>query len=132
LRDVKSPLEKTKENRHLRMALTIWRLLEPYHGHRHAFKNATIKKWGKDVKTLFNHARNEVEVYDLVKWIVENKEDTIPYFQSPYYLIKDNGKNYDISLALKESSGRKKKENEVVHAPDSKIKFVRPEDYDRS
>ena len=84
------------ENRYVNAAIYFYSILAPVHGDKHAFKTADANKWAADLKTLeVKHERNLNDVFEVVKWALDNTPDTSVYLQSPSFLIKTNGANYD-------------------------------------
>lgn len=107
---ITSPLPRTEDNRHLRLAYSVWHLLKPHHGHQITFKGATLEKWGADLKRLMNKGAEAVEIHKLVKWVLANKPDSIPFLQSPNHLIKNEYLNYSRLVSLMERSDKKSQE----------------------
>ncbi len=97
-------LPKTsKENNYVNYAIYFHRLLEPVHGGKYTFDHANAHKWAKDIKTLLEkHKRGLQELFDLVKWMVDHSDDSLVYLQSPSFLTKNDGINYDRLLSKRE------------------------------
>ncbi len=102
-------LPKTsKENNYVNYAIYFHMLLEPVHGGKFAFDKADAYKWAKDIRTILEkHKRDLKQLFELVKWAVDNSDDTMVYMQSPYFLAKNNGINYDRLLAKREFEQKK-------------------------
>ena len=93
----------SKENNYVNYAIYFHRLLEPVHGGKYTFDHANAYKWAKDIKTLLEkHKRGLQELFDLVKWVVDHSDDSLVYMQSPSFLTKNDGINYDRLLSKRE------------------------------
>jgi len=128
---------KTKENRYKNFAITLWKLLEPHHKERIFFKTASLEKWAHDSKVLARKGLDLYKVHEIVEWALLFDPSSIPFMQSPNYLITKNFKNISILESKKElfDQGKGSKEAQMLreeklreNVRQSRKKF-RKEDY---